>query len=161
MCSVTFARTDRMRRVCWGTDLLRGRRTTLAMLLVMTSAFGACSAGELADDRAGMLAALAIIDGSGFHALSERLTGPNPAIDPSDLGHVRHARIAAASVTWPDEIRKKSQAFEATTEVLADALERDNVAAAAKAVLEAHAAYHALSDAGWEYLADRAGVPSR
>ncbi len=136
-------------------------RTILALVLLMPAALVACAGGQDADERAGMLAALAIIDGSGFHALAERLTGASPAIDSADLGRVRHARIAAASVTWPDEIRKKGQSFVATTEVLATALERDDVGAASRGVLEAHAAYHALSDAGWEYLADRAGVPSR
>lgn len=129
------------------------------MVLLLASALVACAGGQNADDRAGMLAALVIIDGSGFHALAERLTGPRPTIEPADLGHVRHAQIAAASVTWPDEIQKKGQSLVTTTELLATALEHDDVGAAAKAVLEAHAAYHALSDAGWEYLADRGGVP--
>ncbi len=139
----------------------QARFMALAVALVLTSALVGCGAAQRADDRAGMLAALTAIDGSGFHALAERLTGPRPAIEPADLGHVRHARIAAASVTWPDEIQKKAQSFAATTGPLADALERDDVDAAAREVSNAHAAYHALSDAGWEYLADRAGVATR
>ena len=139
------------------------RRTAgvVAVLLALATLVGGCSGPSAQADRAGMLAALSVIEGAGFHEMNERLTGASPTIDPAYPGRVRHARIAAAAASWPPEVQKKAQAFTAAADILAAAIEKDDLAAASKASTDAHAAYHALSDAGWEVLGDNAGVGRR
>ena len=137
------------------------RRTAVlfaALVILVVPMLAGCSAGTKDDGRSGMLAALAVIEAGDIHGMSERLTSPHPTIDPGDLARVRHARIAAATAAWPPELQKKAQTFTAAADQLAAALEKDDGDAAAKAILGAHAAYHALADGGWEALGDQSGT---
>ena len=128
----------------------------VALLAVVLAA---CGTDSVAPDRSTMIAALTVLDGSGYHDRAERLGGPTPVINPADVGLVRRARVAAGLVNWPPDIMEKARAFESTSGLLEDALARYDQPAASAAVHNAHAAYHALSAAGWEYLSDLAGLP--
>lgn len=106
-----------------------------------------------------VLAALTHIDGVGFHGIATTLTGSEPKIDRSWPGLVRNALIAVLATPWPDELRADIERFAAAAHPVVGALAGRDLAAASSGAHELHIAYHALSDAGWEYLAKMAGVP--
>jgi hypothetical protein len=108
---------------------------------------------------AGLLAALTYIDNVGFHGIATSLTGTSPRIDRSWSGLIRNARTAVAAVDWPNEIQTIAERFAAAAERLAAALDQRDISATAEPATELHVAYHALSDAGWAYLAKAAGIP--
>jgi hypothetical protein len=109
----------------------------------------------------GVLAALTHIDGVGFHGIATNLTGPAPNIDHSWAGLVRNALIAVRAIDWPDELRGAVERFSTAAEPLVAALAQRNTADASNTAQELHVSYHALSDAGWSYLARLAGVPEQ
>jgi hypothetical protein len=106
-----------------------------------------------------VLAALTVIDGTGFHGIATNLTGPAPKIDRSWAGLVRNALIAVLATAWPDQIQADVERFATAANPIIEALTRRDVTAASSGAQELHTAYHALSDAGWGYLAKTAGVP--
>ena len=108
---------------------------------------------------AGLIAALTYIDNVGFHGIATRLTGTSPRIDRSWTGLIRNARTAVAAINWPNEIQPLAQRFAAAAERLAAVLDQGDISATAEPAHELHVAYHALSDAGWAYLAKTAGIP--
>lgn len=108
---------------------------------------------------AGVLAALTHIDTVGFHGIATALTGAEPKIDRNWAPLIRNARIAVAVTPWPEELRPAGDRFTAAAEKLIPILEQRDATAVAEPATELHIAYHALSDAGWNYLASAAGVP--
>lgn len=104
------------------------------------------------------LSALDIMDSVGFHTIDEALAKPGASIDPSWLGKTRNARIAVAATTWPREVEAQAKAFVTASGELQAALEKDDVAAAAKPARAAHEAQHALSHEAYTLLAKRAGL---
>jgi hypothetical protein len=109
----------------------------------------------------GVLAALTHIDGVGFHGIATNLTGPAPKIDRNWAGLVRNALIAVLATDWPDELQAAVERFSAAAEPVVAAQSRRDTTAASNTAQELHVAYHALSDAGWSYLAKIAGVPEQ
>jgi hypothetical protein len=107
---------------------------------------------------AGLIAALTYIDNVGFHGIATSLTGTSPRIDRSWPGLIRNARIAVAVIDWPKEIQAMAERFAAAADRLAAALDQRDTNATAEPAKELHVAYHALSDAGWAYLAKTAGI---
>jgi hypothetical protein len=114
---------------------------------------------EAAVRTAGLLAALTHIDNVGFHGIATNLSGATPKIDRSWAGLVRNARTAVAAISWPAEIQAMADRFTAAAGQLAAALDQRDADATADPAKELHVAYHALSDAGWAYLAKTAGIP--
>lgn len=114
--------------------------------------------GEAAAQVAGMIGALSHIDGAGFHGIDMALHEAQASIDPAWSGVVRNARIAVAVVVWPDDVHAKAEGFTAAAGLLAVALEQGDAKAAADHAREAHGAQHGLSSAGWNYLAEAAGI---
>lgn len=108
---------------------------------------------------AGRIAALTYIDNVGFHSIATSLTGASPRIDRSWPGLIGNARTAVAAIDWPDEIQALAERFAAAAQRLASALVQRDISATAEPAQELHVAYHALSDAGWAYLAQAAGIP--
>lgn len=108
---------------------------------------------------AGLITALTHIDNVGFHGIATNLTGTSPKIDRNWSGLIRNARIAVAATNWPDEIRTMAERFVSAAGRLAAALDQRDTNATAEPAKELHVAYHALSDAGWAYLAKTAGLP--
>ena len=97
---------------------------------------------------AGLLAALSLIDGVGFHGIDEALNAGEP-LDPEWLGATSHAAIAVSAVIWPADLTEAAQAFVTAAHDLATALETDDAAAAAPLATAAHDAEHELSEAGY------------
>ena len=114
---------------------------------------------EAAVRTAGVLAALTHIDNVGFHGIATNLTGASPKIDRNWSGLIRNARIAVAAIDWPDKIQAAAERFTAAAGHLADALDQRDTNIVAEPAKELHIAYHALSDAGWKYLAETSGIP--
>jgi hypothetical protein len=85
-----------------------------------------------ASDAGAILAALVLIDGAGFHGMDEGLNGAAPEIDPSWLGDVTSARVAAQAIAWPGESQAAANAFVDAALSLEAALEADDASAAAE-----------------------------
>ena len=109
-------------------------------------------------DGAGMLAALAIIDGAEFHIIDEAINEAAAPIEAQWLGRTRNARTAVATIRWPADLEHAAQDFVAAAGELATALEADDSAAAAGPAAATHEAQHDLSTAGWAHLAAAAGL---
>lgn len=114
---------------------------------------------EAAARTAGLIAALTYIDNVGFHAIAMNLAGASPKIDRNWAGLIRNARIAVAAVIWPAEIQEMAERFTTAAGQLAAAVGQRDTDAASNTAKELHVSYHALSDAGWDYLAKIAGIP--
>lgn len=113
----------------------------------------------IADDSvAGMLAALAHIDGAGFHGIDTDLRKESPIIDEFWSSRARAAQIAAASIPWPEELEEQAKSFGDAAGRLAIALGEGDVNASAAAAKEAHKAWHGLNTPAWNYLAKTAGI---
>lgn len=113
---------------------------------------------ETATRAAGMIAVLSHIDGAGFHGIDTALGGGSPSIDPSWYSHARNARIAAAAIPWPEELQPQAKSFTDAAGRLAAALVGGDTKAAAGPAREVHAAWHTLSNLGWNFLAGIAGI---
>ncbi|MFW0773018.1 hypothetical protein ACLRGI_07595 [Paenarthrobacter nitroguajacolicus] len=109
---------------------------------------------------AGVLAALTHIDNVGFHGIATNLTGASPTIDRNWSALIRNARIAVAVIGWPTGIQAMAERFTAAADHLADTLDQRDTSIVAEPAKELHIAYHALSDAGWNYLAKTSGIPT-
>ena len=114
---------------------------------------------EAAAVTAGLLAALTYIDNVGFHGIAMNLTGASPKIDRNWASLIRNARTAVAVIIWPAEIQGMAERFTAAAGQLAAALDQRDTDATSNPAKELHVSYHALSDAGWGYLAKSAGIP--
>ena len=110
------------------------------------------------EGTAGVLAALAYIDNVGFHGIATNLTGPAPKIDRNWAALIGNARIAVAATTWPGQLDPQVQAFLTAAAKLVAALELRDTDATKGPAGELHISYHALSDAGWQHLAQAAGI---
>jgi hypothetical protein len=117
------------------------------------------SSVEAAAVTAGLLAALTYIDNVGFHGIAMNLTGASPKIDRNWAGLIRNARTAVAVMIWPAEIQGMAERFATAAGQLAAALDQRDTDATSNPAKELHVSYHALSDAGWGYLAKIAGIP--
>lgn len=113
---------------------------------------------ETATQVVGMIAALSHIDSAGFHGIDMALGGASPTINPSWAGHARKARIAAASISWPDGLQPQAKTFTDAAGRLAAALDGGDAKAAADPAGEVHASWHTLSNLGWNYLAETADI---
>lgn len=98
--------------------------------------------------RAQLMAALDIIDSTGFHGMDEDLQQASE-INPRYLGQVRKAQRVVAGTSWPAEIEDKVAEFSAALDDFETALEGNDLAAAKAAATRAHAAQHDLSNAAW------------
>lgn len=114
---------------------------------------------EAAVPTAGLIAAPTYIDNVGFHGIATSLTAASPRIDRSWPGLIRNARTAVAAIGWPNELQTLAERFAAAAGRLTAVLDGREISAAAEPAQELHVAYHALSDAGWAYLAMAAGIP--
>ena len=92
---------------------------------------------------AGLVAALTHIDGVGFHGIATSIGRPTGTVDPEWPRMLRNAATAVAVVSWPSGLE--------------DTAKGDRAAASGPA-RQVHGAYHALSDGGWEHLAEAAGL---
>lgn len=116
--------------------------------------------GEMAaadDSAGGMLAALLLIDGAGFHGMDETLNGDAPAIEAGWVGATNRARIAAQVISWPSDVQAVADEFIAAATALEEALDADDAATAAEHAAAAHETQHALSHDAYEAAGSMAG----
>lgn len=133
-------------------------RDTAATLA--TRAYGALSGMRGSDSSHGaILAAIAIIDGAGFHGMDDALHGDAPEVDPAWAAAIARAKRAAQTVAWPAEVQPAADAFIAAATALETALTAGAVdlAAAAEAAAAAHATQHDLSHDAYAALGGNAG----
>lgn len=100
-----------------------------------------------------MLAALAHIDGAGFHGIDAALRKESPIIDEFWSSRTRAAQIAAASTPWPEELEQQAKSLGDAAGRLARALAGGDAKIAATHAKEAHVAWHTLNAQAWNYLA--------
>ncbi|MEZ4503701.1 MAG: hypothetical protein R3C39_13830 [Dehalococcoidia bacterium] len=105
---------------------------------------------------AGMLSALSVIDGVGFHGIDEALNDGEP-VDPEWLGSTQHAATAVSAVIWPADLSEAADTFISAANDLASALEADDAEAAAPLATAAHEAQHELSHGGYEAVEAMSG----
>ena len=103
-----------------------------------------------------VIAAIALLDASEFHALAEAVkAGTIPA---GSLGKVHRARLVAAATTWPETLREAAHKLVQELGHLYQAIETGNAAGAAEPAHEVHEVEHDLSKAVYAWLAERAGL---
>ncbi len=115
------------------------------------------NAAGSSDSAAAVIAAIALIDGAGFHGMDDALNGDAPAIDSAWVGRVNRARIAAQAVAWPADVQPAADAFIAAATDLHAALDADDVEAAAPHAIAAHETQHDLSHDVYEALGGGGG----
>ena len=107
---------------------------------------------------AGLVAALTHIDGVGFHGIAPSIGRPTGTVDPEWPRMLRNAATAVAVVSWPSGLEETAKTFVDSATRLAEVLGQGDRAAASGPARQVHGAYHALSDGGWEHLAEAAGL---
>ncbi len=102
-----------------------------------------------------VMAALDIIDATGFHGISTAIEEATTFEEVSSRtkGGVEKALIAAKAVAWPGELTEAHAAFVADAEALVEALGAADLAAAKEASHGAHGTQHDLSSGAYEWLA--------
>ncbi|GMU41232.1 MAG: mechanosensitive ion channel protein [Chloroflexota bacterium] len=131
-----------------------------AQSTLATRAYGALSGMRGSASSPGtVLAAIAIIDGAGFHAMDDALNGDAPEVDAAWAAAVTRAKRAAQTVAWPEGVQPAADAFVAAATALETALTAAEVdlAAAAEAAVAAHETQHDLSHDAYAALGGTAG----
>jgi hypothetical protein len=143
------------------------RNLSTVLLLVAVSAALVVACGdddsdaephEAAVDVGAMLASLDILGSAGLHHMEMTLTVEGGGIEPAWLGSLRNARTAVAVIDWPEPLHELAEAFLAQSMPFEMALADDDAGQAAETVTPAHGAFHALSGAGFAFLAEQAGM---
>ncbi len=114
------------------------------------------------DPTAAVIAAIDIIDSTGFHGISEEIEAANSMEDISSRtkGKVENAVTISSAVTWPDELTEVEAAFIADAEGIIEALDSADLEAAKGYSLSAHGTQHDLSHETYEWLASQVGKAS-
>jgi cytochrome c oxidase subunit 2 len=115
-----------------------------------------------ADGTGAVIAVIDIIDSAGFHGMQEEIEAAQSMEDvsPRDLGKVQNAIAAAELVTWPGSLNDAAQDFLADAQVLADALDQGDLAAAQAAAGGIHHTQHSLSNEVYAWLSEQGGGTS-
>ncbi|HZJ28568.1 MAG TPA: cupredoxin domain-containing protein [Solirubrobacterales bacterium] len=106
-------------------------------------------------DVAGVLGAVNIVSGAGFHEMSETLA--QEGIEPNFLDKVRGVNEVVTATAWPDSITEQVDAFGSDLKALEDALANENQKAAAEAGDAVHESQHAFSGAAVGELGSLSG----
>ncbi len=101
-----------------------------------------------------ILAAIDIIDTTGFHDMSEEIEAAQTMaeVSPRNLGKVQKALIVTLAVAWPKDLAGAAVLFEDSAQALVDALTSEDLAAAKTAAAEVHNTQHDLSHVVYEWL---------
>jgi len=141
------------------------RRTWVLLLglLAATAVLAtACEDDDAADnttavDHGAMLAALNTLELSELHHVNVMLVSDDPMIDPAWLAPLRHARLAVAATTWPDELQAAADEFLSKSMPLEMAIANDDLEQASAVATDAHTAWHMLKDPAYQYIAEAIG----
>jgi hypothetical protein len=145
--------------------LLLGIVAVIAALTVACSDSDNGDDGDNGDDAAhasadnvAILSVLSTVSDANLHHVETTLNGDDPAIDPTWIAPIVHARTAAALIEWPEELHDAAQAFLDDSMPLLMALQEDDVEGAVAVSTQAHTSWHLLRDPGYAYLAEQAGT---
>jgi uncharacterized protein YcnI len=103
-----------------------------------------------------VIAAVALLDGSNFHALHEAVSVGT--IPTDSVGKVQRARLVTAAIQWPETLRPDALKLVEHLEHLQAAVRTENAAAAVGPAQEMHEVEHDLSQAAYAWLAQRGGL---
>jgi uncharacterized protein YcnI len=103
-----------------------------------------------------VIAAVAVLDGTGFHALHDEIAaGTIPA---DSVGKVQRARLVAAAIQWPEPLRADAAKLVEQLEHLHAAVRSENAASALSPAQQVHDMEHDLSQAAYAWLGQRGGL---
>ncbi len=104
-----------------------------------------------------VVAAIAVLDNSGFHDMDEAINNTNTAPSGS-LGRVRRARLITAAVMWPPAAQESARKLQGELGALLTALQNEDLQAAKGPVHEVHEIAHDLSDMVYTWLGEVGGL---
>jgi soluble cytochrome b562 len=105
------------------------------------------------DVLATSVAAIDIIDSTGFHGIGEDLASATE-VSPRTTGQVGNALIALRAAVWPEQTAHDAEALEAVLDRLHHELEAGDLAAAIEAAGAVHDAQHEFSHHWYGWLAE-------
>jgi heme/copper-type cytochrome/quinol oxidase subunit 2 len=109
---------------------------------------------EVTADPAAVLAAIDVIDSTGFHGMTEEIANASSfeEISPRNLGRVQNAWYAGLVVIWPGEVASQAQTFLADAKALVEALNTADLEASIAAAEAIHGSQHDLSHEIYHWL---------
>lgn len=101
-----------------------------------------------------VIAAQDIIDGSGFHGLSEMIAGAESMedVNPRTVGTVEKALWVSRAASYPESISEALAAFQEDAQALIEALSAGDLDVAKSASHDIHETQHELSNQAFEYI---------
>lgn len=114
------------------------------------------AATALEDTVGSVLAAIDLIDTTGFHDMAKDLAEATE-LSPRYASQVGNVLAGTKAAAWPAELEEPLGAFVADVEALKAALDAEDLAAAATAAEPVHDTQHDLSEATYEWLDAQAG----
>jgi len=102
-----------------------------------------------------VIAAVAYLDGVGFHGIDTAIAGGD--IPAGTLGKVQNAAVVAAAVKWPPALHDDGHALVEHLHDLAGAVQAANASAAAELAKSVHDVEHGLSRKAYAWLREMGG----
>ncbi len=148
-----------MRRLVFGV----AAAVAVASMILVAAACGDDDDDDSGDghgaDAAGLVAAIAFLDGLGLHGIDDSINvdGEIPA---GAVTAARKAQAVMALAEWPEDLRAEASALEAIFAEMVDVLdaEEPDMAAARDVAARAHDSEHDFSSSVWGYLYREAGI---
>jgi hypothetical protein len=114
---------------------------------------------EVATETYSVLAAIDIIDNTGFHAIQEEILVATSfeEVSPRNLGRVENALVSGLVVTWPTAFSTDTNTFLSDAKALLDALTAGDLETSKAAAADVHASQHDLSHAVYHWLGEQSG----
>lgn len=101
------------------------------------------------------MAAIAFLDGAGFHALDTAIAGGE--IPSGSIGKVDQAAAITGAVKWPSALREDAHALAGNLKTLSAAIAAGNASAAADPAKAVHDGAHDLSRKVYAWLGEMGG----
>jgi heme/copper-type cytochrome/quinol oxidase subunit 2 len=114
---------------------------------------------DVAAQADAVLAAIDIIDSTGFHGMQEEIEAATAfeEVSPRTLGRVENALTAGLVVNWPVAFSVNAETFFADATALVEALGGGDLEACKEAAAAIHASQHDLSHAAYHWLGENSG----
>jgi uncharacterized protein YcnI len=103
-----------------------------------------------------VIAAVALLDSTGFHALHDSIAAGTVPAD--SVGKVQRARLVTAAIQWPEPLRADAAKLVEQLEQLHAAVRAENAVGATGPAEQAHNIEHDLSQAAYAWLGQRGGL---
>jgi hypothetical protein len=95
-------------------------------------------------------ARIAFIDAAGMHAMEARY--PTTGLTTRDVATIQNMLAFAAKIAWPEPLKADAREMVTTCRAFLAAWNGGNTEEAFTQLKAAHAAYHALSASGWQWI---------